>query len=394
MAWRFKASKYKNAAPKFPKKEEWISEVSTRDLGQSCGNHIAASCAYMAFNIDSGGGGKLAILPLTASGKYGPNLPVLHAHGDFVSDFSFSQFDDFLLATGSHDHRVSIWNLPDEDMMEGQINLLEASTTLPQQESRIENVLWNPIAENVLAISTSNVVKIFDVEECREKCVLNDHKDQVQSISWKGDGSIIASSCKDKTLRIFDPRSQKVVQEGCGPQNIKDSRAYWLGNKDQLLSSGFDTSRSREVKLFDTRNLKSALHSMSFGTSTGVMMPLFDEDTNMLFLIGKGDTSINYLEVSESSPYLTENSVVRTEQTKRSGIGAKESSGCNGGRVPVIVPRKTYRDFHDDLFPPTSSGDPVLSAANWFSGENGQVKTISLNPERRENVVCQSEANC
>ena len=35
-------------------------------------------------------------------------------------------------------------------------------------------------------------------------------------------------------------------------------------------------------------------------------MPLFDADTNMLFLAGKGDTTISYMEVTEKDPHLIE----------------------------------------------------------------------------------------
>lgn len=37
------------------------------------------------------------------------------------------------------------------------------------EERKIENVLWHPTAEGVLAVSSSNVVKIYDVAHCKEK---------------------------------------------------------------------------------------------------------------------------------------------------------------------------------------------------------------------------------
>lgn len=35
-------------------------------------------------------------------------------------------------------------------------------------------------------------------------------------------------------------------------------------------------------------------------------MPLYDADTNMLFLAGKADVSIMYWEVADKEPFLTE----------------------------------------------------------------------------------------
>jgi hypothetical protein len=54
MAWRFKASKYKNAAPIVPKPEACIRDVTVGSY-QTYGNNIAASAAFMAFNVDHNG---------------------------------------------------------------------------------------------------------------------------------------------------------------------------------------------------------------------------------------------------------------------------------------------------------------------------------------------------
>ena len=48
-------------------------------------------------------------------------------------------------------------------------NISEAAVVLPTQNRRIENVLWHPTAEGVLAISTDSCVKLFDVAAAAEK---------------------------------------------------------------------------------------------------------------------------------------------------------------------------------------------------------------------------------
>ena len=96
----------------------------------------------MAFNWDTNGS-NLAVLPLDTKGRqqkvrhqschkcilcwsallgsvvansanstlfFQANVPLLHAHSDFVTDFAFSPFDDGLLATGSQDLSVSEWS--------------------------------------------------------------------------------------------------------------------------------------------------------------------------------------------------------------------------------------------------------------------------------------------
>ena len=399
MAWRFKASKYKNSTPKNPKREEWIGEISTGGLPQSCGNHIKASCIYMAFNIDTSGGGNLGLLPLNTTGRLTDGLPLLRAHGDFVTDFDFSPFDDCLLATGSSDNSIKVWQLPqDNSNLNDMISDISPEVTLPSQQRRIESVLWHPVADNVLTVTSHTVVKLFDVTQGTDKCSMDCHKDQIQSISWKSDGACIVTSCKDKLLRILDPRSGNVEQEGQGHQNVRDSRAIWLGNKDKILTTGFGMSRNREIKVWDSRQLSSSLNTISLDTSTGTLIPLYDADTDMIFLAGKGENAIKYCEITENTPYLQENSVDRTEQIKGASLVPKLALDVMEGEVnrlllltksniiptPYVVPRKSYKEFHEDLFPDTPCGEPALSSEDWFSGQNGQVQLTSLDPARRK----------
>ncbi|ETN67844.1 coronin [Anopheles darlingi] len=48
------------------------------------------------------------------------------------------------------------------------------------------------------------------------------------------------------------------------------------------------------------------------------------------------------------------------------------------------VPRKSYRDFHSDLFPDTNGYKSELSATQWINGIDANVPKISLDPAKRE----------
>lgn len=49
------------------------------------------------------------------------------------------------------------------------------------------------------------------------------------------------------------------------------------------------------------------------------------------------------------------------------------------------VPRKTYRDFHADLYPDTCGYKTDLIAEEWQKGKNYDLPKISLDPAQREN---------
>lgn len=61
----------------------------------------------------------------------------------------------------------------------------------------------------------------------------DEHGDQIFSSGWRGDGSVLVTSCKDKKLRVFDPRTKSAAQVtqlleiSCLPCHAYD---FWNGN--------------------------------------------------------------------------------------------------------------------------------------------------------------------
>ncbi|XP_034192443.1 coronin isoform X4 [Osmia lignaria lignaria] len=393
MAWRFKASKYKNAAPIVPKPEACIRDISVGSY-QTYGNNIAASAAFMAFNVDHNGS-SLAVLPLEDYGRKSKTMPLLHAHADTVTDMDFSPFHDGLLATGSQDCLVKLWHIPETGLEE---SLCNPECTFSHRQRRVEVVCWHPSAEHLLTTVSYTNLSLWDVISQQELFSNNEHTDVIQSLSWKQDGVLLATSCKDKQVRIIDPRVPTCVVNSCSShQSIKDSRIVWLNNSDRILTTGFDAARLRQIYIRDLRHLNEAVKTLELDCSTGILMPLFDPDTNMLFLAGKGDTTIMYMEVMDKDPFLVEGIRHSGEQTKGVCLVPKRALNVMQAEVnrllqltsnmviPIMyqVPRKTYRDFHADIYPDTAGYIAQNNAAAWIKGHNVPVPKISLDPAKR-----------
>jgi WD40 repeat protein len=73
------------------------------------------------------------------------------------------------------------------------------------------------------------------------KNIFQDHGDEVQCVGWQPSGKLVASQCKDKKLRVIDPRSGKVVAESDSHEGIKDSKVVWVGDSQRLLTTGFSS---------------------------------------------------------------------------------------------------------------------------------------------------------
>ncbi|KAJ8951735.1 hypothetical protein NQ318_012586 [Aromia moschata] len=400
MAWRFKASKYKNAAPIVPKPENYVRDVCVGSY-QTYGNNIAASAKFMAFNWDHAGS-SLAVLPIDDCGRKSKLMPLLHAHTDTVTDMDFSPFHDGLLATGSQDCLVKIWHIPPEGLLE---SLSNAECTFSHKQRRVETVGFHPTADFLLHSTSYTTLTLWDLMSEQEIFSNADHTEVIQSVSWKRDGTLLSTSCKDKQVRILDPRVElSCLKTANSHPGIKDSRIVWLGEQNRVLTTGFDAQRLRQIIIRDLRNfgepeknIRARLLYRHLNSSIRCRY------WNVVFSRKRVrkvcDTTIGYMEVTDKEPFLIEGIRHSGEQTKGACLVPKRALNVMQGEVnrilqltsssviPVTyqVPRKTYRDFHADIYPDTPGYKTELTAAQWFQGKNIPLSKISLDPAKREN---------
>lgn len=196
-----------------------------RDLAigsyHSCGNFIASSAAFIAFNWDTLGS-SLAVLPLDTQGRPDKaTIPRIDGHSSLVTDFAFSPHDDGLLATGSQDQTVKVWRIPRTGLAS---NLTVPEVTLPEQPRRVETVAWHPTTEALLATSSGQAVGLWDLTRTQEVWNFPGHGDQVQATAWQWTGGLLATQSKDRKLRVLDPRSQGSGMETSSHDGMKDSK--------------------------------------------------------------------------------------------------------------------------------------------------------------------------
>ncbi|XP_021267384.1 coronin-7-like isoform X1 [Numida meleagris] len=389
---RFKASKFRHTEARLPRREAWIGGLRASSVA-SYGNHVKASCRWVTFSAEAAG--VLGIVPLEGRDGGKRTVSQLCCHSDAVTDFDFSPFDPFLLATGSADETVKVWRLPEE----GQELPSSAGLTLGPGGGPVDMLHFHPTADGILTSGVGKRVTVWDVGQQQPLTALEAHGDQLQSLSWKHDGCLLGTSCKDKKLRIFDPRASPAASQSVpGHENNKDSRLLWMGASDYLISVGFSQMREREVKLWDTRKFSSATFTLALDTSSGAVIPLYDADTGLLVLAGKGENLLYCLEAAPAQPALTQVTQCLTEGHTR-GLAtvprlALDVMACEVLRVlqltdtflvPVsyIVPRKSNQEFHEDLFPDCAGMLPATDAQAWWAGNSQQVGRVSLHPARR-----------
>mmetsp|Transcript_12043 Transcript_12043/g.17657 ORF Transcript_12043/g.17657 Transcript_12043/m.17657 type:complete len:449 (-) Transcript_12043:315-1661(-) len=403
MGFSIRTSKFRHVFCDAPKPEEtWTGMRLSTVTGDQ--QYIKASSKYFVVALQ-GGGGPMCVGRLDRPGRFDQGTsPVVHGHKGSVLDFDFNPFDDTMFASASEDTTIKVWGIPDEweptddqGLFKAGENLTESLTDLVGHKKKVTLLRYHPTASNILlSTSADSTVKTWDVEK-GEAITSIDVPDLTQDIVWDHKGDAYATSCKDKNVRICDARSASVsISIESAHEGRKSTKLAFLGESTKFLTSGASKTSSREIKIWDLKNLSKPLCTETVDTASGALIPLYDQDTNVIYLCGKGDGQIRLFEFEDKAPYLHKlNDGYRTTKPTK-GICLLPKRGLNvmkhetarllkltnnSGVHPLsfYVPRKSDA-FQDDIFPDCAAPSHAHSGDQWFSGSSKNPVTMPLNP--------------
>jgi coronin-1B/1C/6 len=373
---------------------DWYNDVRVGSASVEA-NLIKSNSKYFAVPWVTPG--SVAVVSLDQKGALDPEtLPLIVQDEQMpILEFAFNPFDDNMLVTSAEDGRAFVWKWPENC----DKHVTSPVAELAGHEKRLLFCDFHPKVEGVVITADAGKnTKIWDVSQggAVEKLALpNDYKGLITSVTWNGDGSLMATSCKDKFLRIFDPRANQVVAKVADHQGAKSGRAVWCGRLDRILTTGFSKAPiNREMHLWDPRSMGKFIAEKRLDQSSSLSLPLFDEDTSVLYLNGKGEGLINFFELGESSfDHLGKYQSI----DPASGVAAFPKTSMDvmkceifrllkltpkGQVIPIkfSLPRADSMFFQDDIYPNTWDRQPLAAAGGWFGGANGQPNLISLDP--------------
>ncbi|EGV65758.1 Coronin-like protein crn1 [Yamadazyma tenuis] len=397
MSGRFvRASKYRHVFGQAAKKELCYENLKvTKNAWDS--DIIKSNGKYISLNWDSSGGGAFAVIPVEEVGKAPDTVSLFRGHKGPVLDTAFNPFNDQQIISCSDDAKILVWEIPQDysfhkyvDANDKIKDITEPKKVLSGHTRKVGKVQFHPCAENVVASSSLDYsVKIWNLETGKDEITLQ-HKDLVTSFAFNYNGTLLATSSRDKKLRIWDIRAGKIISEGPGHNGAKPSRIAWLGNTDRIVTTGFSRLSDRQVGVWDVNAIdKGPIDGfLVIDQSSGVLIPVFDESTSILYVAGKGDGNIRYYEYEND--YLHDLSQFASTDPQR-GFSAAPKKSVNVKENEILRAFKTVNDhsieplsftvprkselFQTDIYPDCPSGKPSLSAEEFFSGKefNGPV---------------------
>ncbi|XP_059808953.1 coronin-2B isoform X3 [Hypanus sabinus] len=353
MSWRpqYRSSKFRNVYGKAASREHCFDGISiTKNVHD---NHFCAiNPKYLAIVTESAGGGSFLVIPL---------------------------------------EQVRLWEIPEGGLKR---NMTEAVLELYGHSRRVGLIEWHPTTNNILfSAGYDYKILIWNLEIGEPVKMIDCHTDVILCMSFNTDGSLFATTCKDKKLRVIEPRSGKVLQEA-SCKNHKVNRVVVLGNSKRLLTTGVSRWNTRQIALWDQEDLSMPIKEEEIDGLSGLLFPFYDDDTHMLYLAGKGDGNIRYYEISTEKPYLHYLMEYRSPAPQK-GMGVMPKHGldvsiCEVFRfyklvtlkgviepISMIVPRRS-ETYQEDIYPMTPGTEPALTAEEWLSGMNRDPILMSL----------------
>lgn len=383
-------SKYRHVYGEMFKKEAHFTQL--RPVFEGNRHHIAANDKYFLFS-GQGGGGPVYVVNVDEPGRAGANPPKIMVHKGKVVDFQFNPFNSQIVATASEDAMIKINRIPDGGLKK---DTTEAVATLEGHGKKLAVINFHPTAANVLASgSFDNTVKLWDIETQQEKLNVETHTDAPYSLAFNTDGSLIGTTCKDRKMRIFDPRAMESALETDGFGGNKTSEILFIDNFGLILSTGFSKGGMRQYAIYDPKKFDKPVKTEDIDASPGVMCTYYDPDLNLVYMAGKGDGDIKYFEMVREAPYCYLLGSFRDNVSQKGftmmpkiSCDVKKCEIARGMRllgdsvqpVSFIVPRKTEL-FQADIFPDTYAYQPSASVEEYFSGINKAPIMRSMNPK-------------
>ena len=171
--------------------------------------------------------------------------------------------NSYLLASGSRDDTVRIWDV-------GDINNLRHVRTLRGHTGDVNSVAWSPDGRTLASGSDDGTVRLWNPDNGINFAVLRGHTDEVYSVAWSPDGRILASGSDDTTIRLWNPDTHTTRRVLRGHSDYVYRLAFHPDG-ETLASSSPDAT----IRLWDpnTGALKATLRALRVFASTLAFSP-------------------------------------------------------------------------------------------------------------------------
>jgi len=374
-------SKWKNIFGEIDKTGSF-DNITPRTTTSADGNLIDVSPEFIGVNWSTSGGGAVGIFETRNFTRVKGDFPLIYGHSAIVSDLKFSPLNPFMLATSSDDGKVKIWTIPEGGLKE---DLRDDTQRFGSHKRKACLVAWNPSVKEVIAsMGNDHDLYVWDITTSEELFKIKTEDSMFYNMEWNRDGSLIGAMMKNKKINLFDVRNQDATVLSTEGHDTAKIQKMGFADGPYIYSSGHNSKGYREMRLYDTRNFSTMVQNMKIDTLQGMLSNYFDEDLGLVYLHGKGESLITFVEVKDGlikqgntfSSNAQASSVSffpkRTMDFNQSEL-ARAACLCKENIIYASFkyPRRN-QGYQEDFYPPCVIGESGLSLEDWKQGKSAE----------------------
>jgi WD40 repeat protein len=273
------------------------------------------------------------------------DLRTLRGHGTWLRCVAFSP-DGRLVASGSEDHEILIWNSADGQLIR----------SLPESGLSVSSLAFSPDGRYLVSATDDPGIKLWDVLAWKRVRTMEGHTNRVKAVAFSPNGKHIVSGSADRTLRVWDRATGKeVYSRHTGGSSIRSIAFSPAGNR---LAT---TSPDGTIRIWETELWKEILKVEGHGTE--VASAAFSPDGKLL------------VTASENTLTIWDAESLKERQTLHGHTGSVHSVAFSpdGERVASAGKDFTVRTWS------VSPGAPLLT----LRGHESDVFGVTFSPDGR-----------
>lgn len=199
----------------------------------------------------SGGNDKIIQVRSLPTGKI---IRTLSGHSGSIYALAIST-DRQTLVSGSWDNKIKVWNL-NTALLQSRVLGSGLIYTLEGHAAEVNSVTLSRDGQILASGSEDSTIKLWNLPTGELKITLEKHSDAVKSVTISPDGKILASGSADATIKLWDLRTYELLHTLKG--HSSSVRATAISPDGQILASG---SHDKTIKLWqlDTGELLRTL---------------------------------------------------------------------------------------------------------------------------------------
>ena len=249
--------------------------------------------AYSSDNkyVISGGAGGNLILWDVASGK---QIRALKASNRPIYSVAFSPNGKYAV-TGSNDEDPKLW-----DLRTGELLKILGYVEQEYQDmnfSTYRSMVYHPDGRTIYAANL-NAIQIFNAATGEAVDWIEAHDDDLNSLDCNGNGTLLVTGSKDKTVKLWNAKTYKQINVLKGHRN--DVRSVTFSPNGKYIASAgkdsviilWDVNTGRRIRTF--KNAGTIIYSVKFSPDGKNIASACENKTMMLWNVATGEKIKTY----------------------------------------------------------------------------------------------------